>query len=193
VIYDLLQQILNGRLSPGLNRELVIEIIKEARIVERILDAQRANDSLVSQARTPRMPYMGHVILIAEELVKFFARCPQDLWEVIQDSFVPSEWEAFVDGSLRETKDRDARPLAGGKPMAPAPGTEGAADDSDDDDDEIGVHKFGEPLTRTMAQDGYARGGEGYEAYEDRNESGDDDDSVSHPSATVTDFSTGEE
>jgi len=119
---------------------------------------------------------MGHVILIAEDLVKFFARCPQELWEVIQDSFVPSEWEAFVDGSLRETKDRDAKPLAGGKPMQ-TPGPDGTpkSEDSDDDDDEIGVHKFGEPLTRTMAQ-----GGEGYEAYEDRNESGDDDDSVSH-------------
>ena len=124
---------------------------------------------------------MGHVILLAEELVKFFARCPQDLWEVIQDTFVPSEWEAFVDGSLRETKDRDARPLAGGKPMPLNPGQNDGSksDDSDDDDDEIGVHKFGEPLTRTMAQDGYARGGEAYEAYEDRNESGDDDDSVS--------------
>lgn len=46
VIYDLLQQILNGRLGPGLNRELVIEMIKESRLAERILDAQRANDRL---------------------------------------------------------------------------------------------------------------------------------------------------
>lgn len=123
---------------------------------------------------------MGHIVLIAEELVKFFSRCPQDLWEVIQDSFIPSEWEAFVDGSLRETKDRDARPLAGGKPMQTMDNdASGKSDDSSDDDDEVGVHKFGEPLTRTMAQDGYARGGDSYEAYEDRNESGDDDDNVS--------------
>lgn len=47
VIYDLLQQILNGRLGPGLNRELAIEMIKEARLVERILDAQRVNDRLM--------------------------------------------------------------------------------------------------------------------------------------------------
>lgn len=47
VIYDLLQQILNGRLGPGLNRELVVDIIKEGRIVERILDAQRLNDHIV--------------------------------------------------------------------------------------------------------------------------------------------------
>lgn len=44
VIYDLLQQILNGRLGPGLNRELVIVMFNEGDLVGRILDAQRAND-----------------------------------------------------------------------------------------------------------------------------------------------------
>lgn len=47
VVYDLLQQILNGRLGPGLNRELVIELLREARLIERILDAQRLNDKLM--------------------------------------------------------------------------------------------------------------------------------------------------
>jgi SIT4-associating protein SAP185/190 len=44
VVYDLFQQILNGRLGPGLNRELVIELIREARLIERVLDAQRLNE-----------------------------------------------------------------------------------------------------------------------------------------------------
>lgn len=128
---------------------------------------------------------MGHIVLIAEELVKFFANCPPDLWAVIEHSFVHSEWHAFVDGSLRETRDRDARPLAGGKPMQAGPASDVTgpkSDDSSDDDDEaaLSAHKFGEPLTRTMAQDGYARGGgDSYESYEDRHESGDDDDTVS--------------
>ena len=47
VIYDLLQQILNGRIRPGLNRELAIELIRKAKLIERILDAQRLNDQLV--------------------------------------------------------------------------------------------------------------------------------------------------
>lgn len=47
VVYDLLQQILNGRLGPGLNRELVIEMIREAKLIERILDAQRHNDRMM--------------------------------------------------------------------------------------------------------------------------------------------------
>jgi len=91
---------------------------------------------------------MGHVILVAEELVKFFARCPSDLAEIVTSSFLASEWEAFVEGTLQETKARDAQPLAGGKPTgAPPP-----AEDTSSDEEER--HDFGEPLTRTVAQDG---------------------------------------
>jgi SIT4-associating protein SAP185/190 len=67
---------------------------------------------------------MGHVVLVAEELVKFFARCPADLAVIVQESFVAAEWEAFVEGTLRETKAKDAQPLAGGKPMGAPPPTE---------------------------------------------------------------------
>ncbi|OCF31525.1 SIT4-associating protein/190 [Kwoniella heveanensis BCC8398] len=181
VVYDILQQILNGRLGPGLNRELVVELIKEARLVERVLDAQRLNDRMVSQPRTPRLAYMGHVVLIAEELVKFFARCPPELYELIKDSFVLSEWEAFVDTSLSEAKARDTRPLAGGKPMinpadsaseegsslGPGPSQRDDDSSSDDDDDGDQAVKFGEPLTRTQAADGFAHRGE-FDAYADQ-------------------------
>ena len=95
---------------------------------------------------------MGHIILIAEEIVKFLARCPPELYEAIKDSFVLSEWESFVEGSLRETKARDTRPLAGGKPM---PAVTEMAKESEDSSDEEEA-KFGEPLTRTTAADGFA-------------------------------------
>lgn len=52
---------------------------------------------------------MGHIVLIAEELVKFFSRCPVDLMDIVKDLFDHEEWEEFVAGSLRETKDRDTR------------------------------------------------------------------------------------
>jgi len=104
----------------------------------------------------PRLAYMGHIILIAEEVGKLLVRCPPDLYAVIKDSFVLSEWEAFIETSLRETKARDARPLAGGKPMMPTPSTEATANASEDSSDEEEEAKFGEPLTRTVAADGFA-------------------------------------
>ncbi|KAK4687361.1 hypothetical protein P7C73_g2753, partial [Tremellales sp. Uapishka_1] len=176
VVYDLLQQILNGRLGPGWNRELVIELIREAKLIEKILDAQRINDRMIAQPKTPRMAYMGHIVLIAEELVKFFDRCPPELWHVIKDSFVISEWEAFVEGSLRETKAKDARPLAGGKPMPMAPQKQSGQvdEDSSSDEEESTAQKLsiGEPLARTSAGDGFGRT---YESYVDQEN--DDDDS----------------
>jgi SIT4-associating protein SAP185/190 len=171
VVYDLLQQILNGRLGPGVNRELVVELLCEAKLVERILDAQRLNDEVVKQKHRPRLPYMGHIILISEELVKFFARCPPELHDRIASSFVESEWAAFVEGSLSETKERDARPLAGGRPTgsAAAAAAEAAEDDSsDDDDDDNREHNFGEPLSRTVAQDAFA--GSGFDTFNDRDD-----------------------
>ena len=126
---------------------------------------------------------MGHVVLIAEELVKFFARCPLDLFDVISPSFVQSEWEAFVEGSLRETKARDAQPLAGGKPMAVATAADVFAkseDSSSDDEEEAAAGdaaKFGEPLTRTNAADGFANR-QRFDSFADR-DSGSDDEQVS--------------
>ncbi|KAK6910784.1 hypothetical protein I203_104816 [Kwoniella mangroviensis CBS 8507] len=185
VVYDILQQILNGRLAPGLNNDLVVELIVKARLVERVIDAQRVNDRMVAQPRCPRLPYMGHIILISEELVKFFARCPPELYARIKDSFVLSEWEEFVENSLREAKIRDTKPLAGGKPMSSIAQNgssisenEGISsgmgvkrdddDSSSDEDDEAGDKvKFGEPLTRTSAQDGFINRGGGDNDFDD--------------------------
>ena len=44
VVYDLLQQILNGRLAPGWNRELVLHLLRDAKLTERIIEAQHNND-----------------------------------------------------------------------------------------------------------------------------------------------------
>lgn len=178
VVYDIFQQVLNGKLSPGSNRDLVVQLMKEAKLVERVLDAQRLNDRLVAQSNSPRLPYMGHLILIAEEIVKFIARCPSDLYDIVKNTFILSEWEAFVNTSLREAKDRDDKPLAGGKPAHPSPmkSPDDSASDEDDDDEPMeGSMRFGEPLTRTSAKDGFAPRGE-FDAYADHDENGDGDD-----------------
>lgn len=156
LLYDLLQQILNGNLGHGYNRELVIELFSNAKLVERILDAQRRNDLQVkSEPRKPRLPYMGHISLISEELVKFFARCPTDLYDLVRPTFSQEDWTAYVEGSLSETRARDSQPLAGGKPMpglGSAIGTGSERSDSESDDDEDGNVHIGEPLSRTIAK-----------------------------------------
>ena len=77
---------------------------------------------------------------------------------------------------------RIAQPLAGGKPMMVQPTAttaESAASDSSDEEEEATEHKFGEPLTRTKAQDGFVdRGENGLESFTDRTESDDPGNTV---------------
>lgn len=155
LVYDILQQILNGNVSRGKNRDLVVDLFVRARLVDRVLAAQRMNDDTV--ARTPpqpRLAYMGHISLIAEEVVRFLDKCPADLRAAIQPSFSADAWDAFVAGSLRETRDRDNAPLAGGKPgPGLGSGMSGTSErsDSESDDDDSGP-TIGEPLSRSIGK-----------------------------------------
>lgn len=157
LVYDILQQILNGNLGRGYNRELIIDLFSKAELVDRVLAAQKLNDTFVASVpRKPRLSYMGHISLIAEELVKFFTRCPADLKELIKGSYPEESWAAFVNGSLSETRARDSQPLAGGKPL-PGLGsgmtsTSERSDSESDDDDDSPAATIGEPLSRTTAK-----------------------------------------
>lgn len=157
LVYDILQQILNGQLGRGYNRELVVDLFGRSKLVNRVIDAQRMNDAQVNaKPPKPRLSYMGHISLIAEELVKFFARCPTDLYEIICPTYSQDAWDAFVEGSLRETRARDSQPLAGGKPstgLGSGLSTNSERSDSDSEsDDDTGAAGIGEPLSRTVAK-----------------------------------------
>ncbi|GMK57546.1 hypothetical protein CspeluHIS016_0403800 [Cutaneotrichosporon spelunceum] len=157
LVYDILQQILNGELGKGYNRMLVVDLFGRTELVTRVLDAQRHNDEQVNlKPPKPRLSYMGHISLIAEELIKFFARCPADLYETIRPSYSQDAWDAFVEGSLRETRARDTQPLAGGKPMTglgSGLSTNSERSDSDSEsDDDLRHAGIGEPLSRTVAK-----------------------------------------
>lgn len=170
LVYDILQQILNGSVARGKNRELVVDLFTRAHLVDRVLAAQRMNDAVVASAPPrPRLAYMGHISLIAEEVVRFLDKCPGELRAAIQPSFSADAWDAFVAGSLRETRDRDNAPLAGGKPgPGLGSGMSGTSErsDSESDDDDSGP-TIGEPLSRTI--------GKQNDAYHD---SGEDDGSM---------------
>lgn len=152
----------------------------------------------------PRLPYMGHIILISEELVKFLVRCPQDLLDTVLPFIPQPDWDNFVAGQLSETRARDAQPLAGGKPMLS--GTmagEGASSKSEDessgsdsDDEEAsaqlgGFGTFGEPLQRTKAAEGWVRRGSGNGGEADNDDTGSEEESTDRVSARVDDVNAG--
>ena len=45
VTYDLIHQILTGRVDTGANRELAISLFRDAKLMHRIVEGQRRNDA----------------------------------------------------------------------------------------------------------------------------------------------------
>ncbi|KOS20144.1 Extragenic suppressor of kinetochore protein 1 [Escovopsis weberi] len=100
----------------GYNPTLAVSLFEAADITTAIIKGQIASDE--SQARTKtRMGYMGHLTLIAEEVVKFTERHPPELLsEMVLDKVMSLDWINYVEGALAETRERDNAILGGVRP-----------------------------------------------------------------------------
>ena len=100
----------------GYNRSLAIDLFQTGRITERIIEGQLRSDE--AQARNNmRLGYMGHLTLIAEEVVKFSERHPAELLSpAVLDKVTSKLWGDYVEYKLAETRERDAAILGGVRP-----------------------------------------------------------------------------
>lgn len=100
----------------GFNPTLAVSLFEAADVTTAIINGQRASDE--SQAKTKtRMGYMGHLTLIAEEVVKFTERHPPELLsETVLDRVMDQNWINYVEGALAETRERDNAILGGVRP-----------------------------------------------------------------------------
>ncbi|GJN76424.1 hypothetical protein PLICBS_010537 [Purpureocillium lilacinum] len=116
VVYDIVQQVFNGPMDRGYNPTLAVSLFEAADITVAIISGQQASDE--SQAKTKtRMGYMGHLTLIAEEVVKFTERHPPELLsEMVLDKVMSQDWINYVEGALAETRERDNAILGGVRP-----------------------------------------------------------------------------
>lgn len=64
---------------------------------------------------------MGHLTLISEDVISAFEHFPDDLVSLLRQYAPQPAWDDYVNGSYRETKQRDTSLLGGGKPVI-APG-----------------------------------------------------------------------
>jgi SIT4-associating protein SAP185/190 len=110
------QQVFNGRMDRGFNRSVAIDLFETGRITERIVEGQKASDKAQKDNNT-RLGYMGHLTLIAEEVVKFTERHPPELLgQSVLDRVMNSEWVEYVEQTLAETRERDNAILGGVRP-----------------------------------------------------------------------------
>jgi SIT4-associating protein SAP185/190 len=100
----------------GYNRHLAIDLFENAKITETIIEGQQKSDT--SQAEfNLRLGYMGHLTLIAEEVVKFAERVPpESLSQSILDKVTAADWIEYVEHILAETRERDNAILGGVRP-----------------------------------------------------------------------------
>ena len=106
----------------GYNRRLAIDLFASGSVTNRIIDGQARSDE-AQRTQTMRLGYMGHLTLIAEEVVKFTERQPADLLaQSVVDRITAPEWINYVENTLTETRDRDNAILGGIRPeMAGGP------------------------------------------------------------------------
>ncbi|KAI8989835.1 SAPS-domain-containing protein [Trametes punicea] len=128
VVYDLIHQILTGRVDGGYNRELTIALFRDARLMHRIIEGSKRNDIESSKPKGVRLGYMGHLTLISEDVIGALEHLPPDLRLQIAQYAPQPEWDEYVTGRYKETKKKDTSLLGGGKPViAPSMRNAGAA------------------------------------------------------------------
>lgn len=116
VVYDVVQQVFNGQMDRGFNRSLAIDLFDTGRITERIIEGQQASDKAQSET-SMRLGYMGHLTLIAEEVLKFTERHPAELLsQSVLDKVMSQSWVDYVEQTLAETRERDNAILGGVRP-----------------------------------------------------------------------------
>ncbi|KAH8881236.1 SAPS-domain-containing protein [Thozetella sp. PMI_491] len=130
VVYDIVQQVFNGPMDRGYNPTLATSLFEAADVTTQIINGQQASEESQTKNKT-RMGYMGHLTLIAEEVVKFTERHPPELLsETVVERVMAHDWINYVEGALAETRERDNAILGGVRPevaMSNRAGTSGLA------------------------------------------------------------------
>lgn len=111
VVFDVVQQIFNGRLDMGFNQFLILELFATCDITNLIIDAYMlCHDTEVKT--NVRLGYMGHLVLIAEEVVKFSSVFQNskfndsEIDELIYSRLVDDHWVSYVTNVLSETREQ---------------------------------------------------------------------------------------
>jgi SIT4-associating protein SAP185/190 len=116
VVYDVVQQVFNGAMDRGYNRNVAMDLFETGRITDRVIEGQERSDQSQKEQKM-RLGYMGHLTLIAEEIVKFTERqAPETLAPPILDRIMAQSWIDYVENVLSETRERDNAILGGVRP-----------------------------------------------------------------------------
>lgn len=116
MVYDIIQQLLSGPMEQGFNRSLVFDLFETGQITQEIIKGERLSADSESNKKL-RLGNMGHLTLIAEEVVKFSERQPLDqLSQTVMERITDPEWIQYVEHILSHARERENAILGGVKP-----------------------------------------------------------------------------
>lgn len=99
------------------------------------------------------MGYMGHMSLIAEEIVKVFNHYPEEIFRLVKDTMDTEAWDSYVTDILRITRQND-NALLGGGVSAHANDTISSSSGMSDDDDEFPMSNRSSRIMSLNANEG---------------------------------------
>ncbi|KAK6881915.1 SIT4-associating protein [Candida tropicalis] len=135
VVFDIVQQVLNGSMEIGFNKFLAIDLFHSGDITNKIIEGQKLCTDYEVLHNGLRLGFMGHLTLIAEEVVKFVQLYPSNTLSELIDLKVESEvWEEYVNNVLYDTREKYNAILGGGD------------EDEDDEEEEEESTTFDEGL-----------------------------------------------
>lgn len=148
VVFDIVQQILNGSMDIGFNKFLAIDLFDSVDITNKIIYGQNYCTEFENNNNGLRLGYMGHLTLIAEEVVKFIQSYPISTLSVLIDQKVSeAPWEDYVNNVLYDTREKYNAILGG------------ADEDEDEEDDEHnGSNTFDEDTGEVIEDNDYKAG-----------------------------------
>lgn len=110
VVFDIVQQIFNGRLDVSFNPYLILELFEKSDITNLIINSYNICTETEQKTKI-RLGYMGHLILIAEEVVKFSSIFQNNKFNdtnadnLIYNKLIHKDWIDYVTNVLTETRE----------------------------------------------------------------------------------------
>ncbi|CDK25834.1 unnamed protein product [Kuraishia capsulata CBS 1993] len=157
VVFDIVQQILNGPMDLGYNRFLATDLFTRGAITQLIIDGQKRCDDYEEQTGL-RLGYMGHLTLIAEEVVKFTTiYIDEASFSTVRDAVTLSTWQSYVYETLVQTREKYNSIL----------GDTVVEQEAGDSEDDVGDSLIMEPENDDDDEEGESRREDEYYDYDD--------------------------
>ncbi|KAJ8092425.1 sporulation-induced protein [Marasmius tenuissimus] len=136
-VFDVISQMMSGPVDvgSGWNRELVISLFRDARIMYRLVEGHQLNEESISKPKGLRLGYMAHLHRLTEAVLECLTRYPPELRVILLQYAPDPGWDDYITTTFQRTRDDNSKPLGGGKPsLNSGPATRGTRWKVDEED-----------------------------------------------------------